>query len=76
MVRSNFIEGGIGVAVVGCGSIGSLRAQISHRHPSVDFLAVCDVDEEKAARLAAECEADVHSSEANAREVVSLSWVG
>ena len=39
MARSRYIDGGVGVAVVGAGSIGSLRAEISHRHPAVDFLA-------------------------------------
>ena len=48
VTRSRFIDGGVGVAVIGCGSIGSLRAQIAHRHPSVDYLAVCDVVEERA----------------------------
>ena len=49
VTRSRFIDGGVGVAVIGCGSIGSLRAQIAHRHPSVDYLVVCDVVEERAA---------------------------
>jgi len=62
--RSRFIDGGVGIAVIGCGSIGSLRAQIAHRHPSVDFLAVCDVVEERARRLAGECEADAWSTDA------------
>jgi predicted dehydrogenase len=64
MTRSRYIEGGVGVAVIGCGSIGTLRAQIAHRHPAVDFLAVCDVVEEKARKLARECEADAWSVEA------------
>ncbi len=64
MSRSRYIEGGVGVAVVGAGSIGSLRAEIAHRHPSVDFLAVCDVVGEKAKRLAQSCEADVWTTDA------------
>ena len=64
MTRSRHISGGVGVAVVGSGSIGTLRAEISHRHPSVDFLAVCDVVPEKAERLAGSCEADVWSTDA------------
>lgn len=63
-MRSRYIDGGVGVAVIGAGSIGSLRAQIAHRHPSVDFLAVCDVVEERVQRLAGACEADVHSVDA------------
>ena len=61
------------VAVVGAGSIGSLRAEISHRHPSVDFLAVCDVVEEKVRRLASSCEADVWATDA--REIVTRDEV-
>ena len=64
MTRPRYIEGGVGVAVVGAGSIGTLRAEIAHRHPSVDFLAVCDIDEAKAQRLGESCQADVISSDA------------
>jgi myo-inositol 2-dehydrogenase/D-chiro-inositol 1-dehydrogenase len=63
VTRSRFIDGGVGVAVIGCGSIGSLRAQIAHRHPSVDYLAVCDVVEERAKRLAGACEADAWATD-------------
>jgi len=59
MARSRQITQRIGVAVIGCGSIGRLRAQLLHRHPSVGYLAVCDVDVAKARALAADCEADV-----------------
>jgi predicted dehydrogenase len=64
MVRSRYIADGVGVAVIGAGSIGSLRAEIAHRHPSVDFLAVCDIVEERAAKLAASCEADTWATRA------------
>ena len=59
MARSRYIDGGVGLAVIGPGSIGTLRAEIAHRHPSVDFIGVCDVVEEKAATLAESCQADV-----------------
>ncbi|MDH3250300.1 MAG: Gfo/Idh/MocA family oxidoreductase [Acidimicrobiia bacterium] len=62
--RSRFIDGGVGVAVIGAGSIGSLRSEIAHRHPSVDFLAVCDIDGGKLDRLSASCDADVASTDA------------
>lgn len=64
MSRARHIDGGVGVAVIGCGTIGRLRAEILHRHPSVRFLAVCDLDEEKARTLAADCEADAWSTDA------------
>jgi myo-inositol 2-dehydrogenase / D-chiro-inositol 1-dehydrogenase len=64
MSRPRFIPGGVGVAVVGAGTIGSLRAEIAHRHPSVDFLAVADIDEAKARRLGDSCLADVVATDA------------
>lgn len=73
MKRSRYIEGGVGVAVIGAGSIGSLRAEIAHRHPSVDYLAVCDTDADKLARLADSCDADARSG--SARDVVTRDEV-
>lgn len=64
MTRSRYISGGVGVAVIGAGSIGTLRAQICHRHPSVRYLSVCDVLEDRAATLAAASEADAWSTDA------------
>ena len=45
----------VGIAVVGCGRIGSLRAQCLSRNTAVKYLAVCDLIEEKARALAAKC---------------------
>ena len=42
----------IGVAVVGSGRIGTLRAHMASRHPSVCFLAVSDKDPAQADALA------------------------
>ena len=64
MTRSRQVKDSIGVAVIGCGTIGRLRAHNVHRHPSVDHLAVCDLDEEKAKTLAVEVEADAWSTDA------------
>ena len=64
MTRSRYIRDGVGLAVIGAGSIGTLRAQIAHRHPCVDFLVVCDVIEEKAQALAEACGADAWSTDA------------
>ena len=43
----------LGVAVVGAGRIGSLRARLAAAHPAVKFLAVSDIESGKAERLAA-----------------------
>jgi predicted dehydrogenase len=42
----------IGIAVIGSGRIGSLRAGMASRHPSVHFLALADKDKTKADILA------------------------
>ena len=65
MPRSRYIDGGVGVAIVGAGSIGTLRAQICHRHPSVDFLGVCDVLADRGSGLSATTGADAWSTDAH-----------
>lgn len=49
----------IGVAVIGCGRIGSLRASLSSTHPGVRFLALSDRDRSKADILAQRTGADL-----------------
>ncbi len=53
----------LGVAIVGSGRIGTLRANMASRHPSVRFLAVSDKDPERAGLLAESVAADVASSD-------------
>ncbi len=59
----------LGVAVVGSGRIGSLRAQMAAAHPAVRFLAVSDLDVQRARRLAEKTGADLFSG--NNEEVIS-----
>lgn len=42
----------LGIAVVGSGRIGALRARIAAKHPAVQFLAVSDADPARARALA------------------------
>lgn len=49
----------LGVAVIGCGRIGGLRASLSSTHPSVRFLAVSDREQHKADILAQRTGADL-----------------
>jgi predicted dehydrogenase len=42
----------LGIAVIGAGRIGTLRARLADKHPSVGFLAIADVDKERARALA------------------------
>jgi predicted dehydrogenase len=51
----------IGIAVVGSGRIGTLRAQLAAKHPAVRFLAVSDRDPARARALAETAGADFHS---------------
>jgi predicted dehydrogenase len=58
----------LGIAVVGAGRIGTLRARLAARHPSVGFLAISDIDKNNAQALAEKTNADFHS--ANNFEVI------
>jgi predicted dehydrogenase len=51
----------LGVAVVGAGRIGTLRARLAAKHPAVSFLAVSDLDPERARALAGQTGAAFHS---------------
>lgn len=33
----------MGLAVIGCGSIGRVRAELAREHPGVGWIGVCDV---------------------------------
>lgn len=52
---------GVGIAVIGCGRIGSLRAHCLAKNAAVKYLVVCDLIEEKASSLAVKCGADHYS---------------
>ena len=41
----------LGVAVIGCGRIGALRAKLAAEHPAVTFVALADRDPARARRL-------------------------
>ena len=63
-MRTKHIDGGVGVAVIGCGTIGTLRAVLANEHSSLDFLGVCDLDEDKAKTTATRVDADAWTSDA------------
>jgi predicted dehydrogenase len=56
---------GLGIAVIGSGRIGTLRARLAARHPAVRFLAVSDRDPQKAQALAAAAGAQFHTTDNN-----------
>ena len=49
---------GIGLAIIGCGAVGRIRARLAREHPSVEWLGLCDLDADLMARLAADTGAD------------------
>ncbi|RPJ47342.1 MAG: gfo/Idh/MocA family oxidoreductase [Betaproteobacteria bacterium] len=51
----------LGVAVIGAGRIGTLRARLAAKHPSVGFVAIADRDPARAKALAETTNADLHS---------------
>jgi len=53
----------LGIAVVGSGRIGTLRARLAAKHPAVRFLAVSDKEEANARALAGLAGADFHSAD-------------
>lgn len=48
----------IGLAIIGCGTIGRVRAELARETTAVGWLGLCDIDEETARRLAADTNAD------------------
>jgi predicted dehydrogenase len=56
----------IGLAIVGSGRIGGLRARLAAGHPAVRFIAVSDQDPAKARDLAKEVGAAFHSNDNDA----------
>ena len=53
----------LGIAVIGSGRIGTLRATMAGVHPAVNFLAIADQDAAKASALAEKTGADLHSDD-------------
>ena len=53
----------LGIAVIGAGRIGTLRARLAAKHPAVKFLAIADIDPARAAALAATAGADFHTAD-------------
>jgi predicted dehydrogenase len=56
----------LGIAVIGAGRIGTLRARLAAKHPSVRFLAIADRDATRASALAELCGAPFHTADNDA----------
>jgi predicted dehydrogenase len=55
-------QSNLGIAVIGSGRIGTLRARLAAKHPAVRFLAVSDRDPARARALAELAGAQMHSA--------------
>lgn len=60
----------LGIAVVGSGRIGTMRARAALTHPSVGFVAVSDLDPANAEKLAGKVGAHFHSG--SNEEIIAL----
>ena len=54
---------GIGLAVIGCGAIGRIRAVLAREYPGVTWLGLCDVHEPTLEQLARDTDADFTSTD-------------
>src|SRR5712692_11281172 len=53
----------LGIAVIGAGRIGALRARLAAQYPAVKFIAVSDADPARARDLAQRIGAQFHSGD-------------
>jgi myo-inositol 2-dehydrogenase / D-chiro-inositol 1-dehydrogenase len=53
----------LGIAVIGCGTVGRIRASLARHHPGVGWLGLCDRDEPLGRRLAGELGADLFTTD-------------
>lgn len=63
MSSPNFTKNPIGLAVIGCGSVGRLRSSLARAYPGVEWLGLCDVDEKKGEELSSELGADFFTTD-------------
>jgi predicted dehydrogenase len=54
---------GIGLAIVGCGTVGRIRATLAREHSAVEWLGLCDIDAETAKQLGEDTDADLVTSD-------------
>ena len=63
----------IGLAVIGCGTIGRIRAIMAKDYPGISWIGLCDINEELGKKLQIDCEADFFTTDYN--ELVKRSEV-
>lgn len=55
----------IGLAIIGCGTIGRIRAKFARDYPAVSWLGLCDINEKMAKKLADDTNADFVTTDFN-----------
>ncbi|MGH6943126.1 MAG: Gfo/Idh/MocA family oxidoreductase, partial [Geminicoccaceae bacterium] len=53
----------IGLAVIGCGTIGRIRAELARDYPGVGWIGLCDLDERLGLELKEDCRADFFTTD-------------
>lgn len=53
----------IGLAVVGCGTIGRIRAVLARAYPGVGWIGLCDINAELGEKLKRDCQADFFTTD-------------
>jgi predicted dehydrogenase len=53
----------IGLAIIGCGTIGRIRAMIARDYPGVGWIGLCDVNTVLGEKLKADCNADYFTTD-------------
>jgi myo-inositol 2-dehydrogenase / D-chiro-inositol 1-dehydrogenase len=53
----------IGLAIVGCGTIGRIRAELARAYPGVGWIGLCDIKSDIGDRLAKDVRADFYTSD-------------
>ena len=53
----------IGLAVIGCGTIGRIRALFAQHYPGIGWLGLCDINEKLGRRLAEDAKADFFTTD-------------
>jgi myo-inositol 2-dehydrogenase / D-chiro-inositol 1-dehydrogenase len=56
----------IGLAVIGCGTVGRIRAILAREHPAVSWIGLCDIDEVTVKKLAEDVNADFFTTDLDA----------
>src|SRR5260370_12370253 len=55
----------VGLAIVGCGTIGRIRAEFARDYPGIGWLGLCDSNAEGGQKLAEDARADFFTTDYN-----------